>query len=112
MTDASFVAAGYAVLIEDDPYQNLPSPRKSYASVAEASKTFTAAQIKMLIFDKEVLAIYFAFNELGHIFFYYVIQFNFVIAHIPGDQNKAAEHPSRFEADPKEKLVMKTKETL
>ena len=110
MTDASFGAAGYAVLIEDDP-------------VAYGSKTFTPAQIKKSIYAKEFLAIYFAFKEFGHIFwgapkpviilidnkavtrFFqtkiippalwnacdYVIQFNFVIAHIPGVQTLPIE---------------------
>ena len=68
MTDASFGAAGYAVLIEDDPNQKFTSLRKSYAPVAYGSKSFTPAQIKMSIYAKEFLAIYFAFKEFGHIF--------------------------------------------
>ena len=144
MTDASFGAAGYAVLIEDDPSQKFTSLRKSYAPVAYGSKTFTPAQIKMSIYAKEFLAIYFAFKEFGHIFwgapkpviiltdnkavtrFFqtkiippalwnacdYVIQFNFVIAHIPGAQNTAADYLSRLEADPKDKLVMKIREDV
>ena len=144
MTDASFGAAGYAVLIEDDPIQKFTSLRKSYAPVAYGSKTFTPAQIKMSIFAKEFLATYFAFKEFGHIFwgapkpviiltdnkavtrFFqtkiippalwnacdYVIQFNFVIAHIPGAQNTAADYLSRLEADPKDKLVMKIREDV
>ena len=68
MTDASFGAAGYAVLIEDNPNQKFTSLRKSYAPVAYGSKTFTAAQIKMSIFAKEFLATYLAFKEIGHIF--------------------------------------------
>ena len=68
MTDASFGAAGYAVLIEDDPNQKFTSLRKSYAPVAYGSKTFNPAQIKMSIYAKEFLAIYFAFKEFGHIF--------------------------------------------
>ena len=144
MTDASFDAAGYAVLIEDDPNQNFTSLRKSYAPVAYGSKTFTPAQIKMSIYAKEFLAIYFAFKEFGHIFwgapkpviiltdnkavtrFFrtktippalwnacdYVIQFNFVIAHIPGTQNTAANYLSRLEADPKDKVVMKIREDV
>ena len=143
-TDASFGAAGYAVLIEDDPNQKFTSLRKSYAPVAYGSKTFTPAQIKMSIYAKEVLAIYFAFKEVGHIFwgapkpviiltdnkavtrFFqkkiippalrnacdYVIQFNFVIAHIPGAQNTAADYLSRLEADPKDKFVMKIREDV
>ena len=144
MTDASFGAAGYAVLIEDDPSQKFTSIRKSFAPVAYGSKTFTPAQIKMSIYAKEILAIYFAFKEFGHIFwgapepviiltknkavtrFFqtkivppalwnacdYVIQFNFVIAHIPGAQNTAADYLSQLEADPKDKLVMKIREDV
>ena len=144
MTDASFGGAGYAVLIEDDPNQKFTSLRKSYAPLAYGSKTFTPAQIKMSIYAKEFLAIYFAFKEFGHIFwgapkpviiltdnkavtrFFqekiippalwnacdYVIQFNFVIAHIPGAQNTAADYLSRLEVDPKDKLVMKIREDV
>ena len=68
VTDASFGAAGYAVLIEDDPNQKFTSLRKSYAPVAYGSKTFTPAQIKMSKYAKEFLAIYIAFKEFGHIF--------------------------------------------
>ena len=68
MTDASFGAAGYAVLIEDDPNQKFTSLRKSYAPVAYGSKTFTPAQIKMSIYAKEFLAIYFAFKKFGEYF--------------------------------------------
>ena len=42
----------------------------------------------------------------------YVIQFNFVIAHIPWAQNTAADYLSRLEADPKDKLVMKIREDV
>ena len=55
MTDASFCAAGYAVLMEDDPSQKLTSLKKSFAPVAYGSKTFTPAQIKMPIYAKEFL---------------------------------------------------------
>ena len=41
-----------------------------------------------------------------------MIQFNFVIAHIPGAQNTAADYWSRLEADPKDKLVMKIREDV
>ena len=34
MTDASFSAAGYAVLIEDDPMEKYSSTRKAFAPVA------------------------------------------------------------------------------
>ena len=42
----------------------------------------------------------------------YVIQFNFVVAHIPGAQNTAADYLSRLEADPKDTLVMKIREDV
>ena len=40
MTDASFQAAGYAVLIEDDPNQKYTSTRNTYAPIAYGSKTY------------------------------------------------------------------------
>ena len=139
MTDASFTAAGYANLTEDDPNQKDTSVKASYAPIAYGSKTFTPSQLKMSIYAKEFLAIYYAFKEFGHIFwgtsqpitilmdnksvtrFFqtkkippslwnacdYVIQFNFVIAHIPGKNNSAALYLFRMEMDPKEKLILK-----
>ena len=68
MTDASFSAAGYAVLIEHDPMEKYSSTRKAFAPVAYGSKTFSPAQLKMSIYAKEFLAIFFAFKEFGHIF--------------------------------------------
>ena len=41
MTDASFQAAGYAVLMEDDPNQKYTSTRKTYAPIAYGSKKHT-----------------------------------------------------------------------
>ena len=42
----------------------------------------------------------------------YVIQFNFVIAHIPGARNTAADYLSCLEVDPKVELVMKIREDV
>ena len=144
MTDASFTAAGYAILTEDDPNQKFTSVKKSYAPIAYGSKTFTPSQLKMSIYEKEFLAIYYAFKEFGHIFwgtpqpviiltdnnsvtrFFqtkiippplwnacdFVIQFNFVIAHIPGKNNTAADYLSRMELDPTVKLVLKIREDV
>ena len=67
MTDASFTAAGYAIMIEDDPNQKLQSRRKTYAPIAFGSKTFNQTQLKMSIYAKDFLAIYFAFSEFGHL---------------------------------------------
>ena len=44
MTEASFSAAGYAVLIEDDPPEQYTSTRKTFAPVAYGSNTFSPAQ--------------------------------------------------------------------
>ena len=126
MTDASFHAAGYAVLIGEDPNQKCSS---------------TPSEIKMSIYAKVFLANYMAFKEFGHIlwaankrviimtdsksftrFFEtkmippplwntcdFVLQFNFTIAHIPGKMNPAADFLSCLEMDPNEKLILKTK---
>ena len=67
MTDASFRSAGYALMIEDNPDQKIPSKRKTYAPVAFGSKIFSPAQLKMSIYSKEFLAIYLAFLEFAHI---------------------------------------------
>ena len=40
MTDASFQAPGYAVLLEDDANQKYTSTRKTYAPIAYGSKTY------------------------------------------------------------------------
>ena len=68
MTDASFTAAGYAILTEDDPNQKFNSVKKSYAPITYGSKTFIPYQHKMSIYAKEFFAIYYAFKEFGHIF--------------------------------------------
>ena len=68
MTVASFQAAGYAVLIEDDPNRKYTSTRKTYARIANDSITYTPSQIKMSIYAKEFSAIYMAFEEFGYTF--------------------------------------------
>ena len=68
MTDASFTAAGYAILTEDGPNQKFTSVKNSYTPIAYGSKTFIPSQLKMLIYAKKFLAIYYAFKEFGHLF--------------------------------------------
>ena len=63
MTDASFSGARYARL---NPEQKYTSLRKAYAPIAYGSKTFTPSKLKMSIYAKEFLAVYFAFKEFGH----------------------------------------------
>ena len=61
MIDASFSAADYAVLIENGPLENYTS--KEFAPVAYGFKTFCPDQLKMSIYAKKFLAIFFAFEE-------------------------------------------------
>ena len=68
MTDASFSAAGYAVLIEDDPLKKCTSTRNAFAPVAYGSKIFSPTQLEMSIYAKEFSALFFAYKEFGHIF--------------------------------------------
>ena len=68
MIDASFQAAGYAVLVKDDANQKYTSTRKTYAPIAYGSKTYSPSQIKMSIYAKEFLGIYVAFKEFGLLF--------------------------------------------
>ena len=67
ITDANFKNAGYALKTEEDPEQKITSTKKTYAPVAFGSKTFSPSQLKMSIYVKEFLAIYFAFMEYSHI---------------------------------------------
>ena len=67
MTDANFKNARYALMIEENGDEKLTSVKKTYAPVAFGSKTFSLSQIKMSIYAKEFLAIYFAFMEYSHI---------------------------------------------
>ena len=67
MTDAGFRSAGYALMIEDNPDQNIQSKKETYAPVAFGSKIFSPAQLKMFIYSKEFLAIHMAFLEFAHI---------------------------------------------
>ena len=67
MTDASFRSVGYALMIEDNPDQNLQSKRKTYNSVAFGSKFFCPAQLKMSKNSIDLLPIYMALLEFAHI---------------------------------------------
>ena len=49
MTDTSFRSAVYALMVEDNPDQEIPSKRKTYAPVAFGSKIFSPTQLKMSI---------------------------------------------------------------
>ena len=63
---SGFTAAGYANMIENDPQQKLQSKHKTYALIAFGSETFNSTQLKMYTNTEEILAIVFAFSEIGH----------------------------------------------
>ena len=67
MTDASFRASGYALMIEEDDNKKLLSKRKTFAPVAFGSRIFSPSQLKMSIYCKKFLAIYHAFLEYSDI---------------------------------------------
>ena len=67
MTDASFRASGYALMIEENDERKLLSRRKTFSPVAFGSRVFSPAQLKMSIYCKEFLAIYQDFLEYSHI---------------------------------------------
>ena len=67
MTDASFRASGYALMVEENDDKKLLSKRKTFAPVAFGSRVFSPSQLKMSIYCKEFLAIYHAFLEYSHI---------------------------------------------
>ena len=92
----------------DDALKKDGPTRKAFAPIAYGSKTFSPNQLKMSIYAKEIVAIFFACKEFGHIFcgtpkptlwnaFDFVIQFNFTIAHIPGKNNTAVDYLSCLE---------------
>ena len=63
--DASEHAAGYVLLIED--YAD-PSAKQTLASIAFGSKKFQGGRMSLTLYAKEFLAMHFAFDEFGHIF--------------------------------------------
>ena len=68
MTDASFRASGYTLMIEENDERKMLSKKKTFAPVAFGSRVFSPAQPKMSKFYcKECLAIYHAFLEDSHI---------------------------------------------
>ena len=54
MTDASFRSAGYAVVIEDKPYQKIQSKRKTFAPAAFGSNIFRHSTEKGSLFEKKI----------------------------------------------------------
>ena len=66
MTDASFRASGYALMIEEDNDKKLFS-KKNFCTSRIRIESVSPAQLKMSIYCKEFLAIHQAFLEHSHI---------------------------------------------
>ena len=66
LCDASYHGAGYVLLFEDYLKDDKHREQKTYAPVFFGSKLFNKAQLKLSIFSKEFLALYFALEEFSH----------------------------------------------
>ena len=66
MTNASFRASGYALMIEENVEWKLLS-KKTFAPVAFGLRVFSPALLRMSIYCKDFLAIYHVFLEYSHI---------------------------------------------
>ena len=140
VSDASYYAAGYFLLIEDYHDHSLNPNEKTYVPVAFGSHLFSPAHLKHSIFVKEFLSVYFAFEAFEHYiwgvtsnpiinltdnksvsrFFQakrlptniwnavdYVLSFRFLLGHIPGKANAAADYLSRVHVNPATKFKLK-----
>ena len=67
LTDASFYAAGYVLMIEDYITDQSGKTYKTYVPVSFGSKIFTPTYLKLFIYAKEFLAVHFAFDTFAHI---------------------------------------------
>ena len=65
LCDASYHCGGFVLMIEDYVKNNEESV-KSYAPVSFGSKVFNSAQLKMSIYCKEFLSLYFALETFSH----------------------------------------------
>ena len=63
---ASYHGAGYVLLVEDYLNDDKHKPQKTYAPVSFGSKLYNKARLKLSIFCKEFLALYFALEEISH----------------------------------------------
>ena len=64
--DASFYAAGFILLIEDNLKSEELNKDKTYAPVSFGSHLFSPAQLKHSIYAKEFLGIYLAFESFEY----------------------------------------------
>ena len=66
LTDASFYAAGYMLMIEDSLTDQSGKTFKTYIPVLFGSKIFTPTYLKLSIYAKEFLAVHSAFDKFAH----------------------------------------------
>ena len=141
MCDASEHAAGYVLLVEGYSEPQSGSLKK-YAPVAFGSKKFQGGQMSLTMYAKEILAMQCAFDEFCHIlwgakkpiivmtdnkaltrFFWgqthspvtfcdQTLQFNFILAHVPGVENPAADYLSRLEIRSEEHVHLKLTDSI
>ena len=145
VSDASFYAAGFILLIEENLESEELNKDKTYAAVSFGSHLFSPAQLKHSNYAKEFLGIYLTFESFEHYiwgvstkpvidltdnksvtqFFQtkklpgslwnavdYVLSFNFVLGHISGKANAAADYLSRNHVNPNTKLKLKLSDRI
>ena len=66
LCDASYHSSGFVLMIEDYVNNNKGETVKSYAPVSFGSKVFNTAQLKMSIYCKEFLSLYFALETFSY----------------------------------------------
>ena len=66
LCDASYHSSGFVLMIEDYVKNVKGEDVKSYAPVSFGSKVFNTAQLKMSIYCKEFLSLYFALETFSH----------------------------------------------
>ena len=67
LTDASFYAAGFVLMIEDYITDQAGKTYKTYVPVSFGSKIFTPTYLKLSMYAKEFLAVHFPFDNFAHI---------------------------------------------
>ena len=67
LTDASFCAAGFVLMIEDYLTDQSGKTHKSYIPVSFGFKNFTPTFLKLSLYARESLAVHFAFGTFAHI---------------------------------------------
>ena len=67
LCDASFHGTGFVLMIEDYLIYQKVKTKKIYAPLSFGSRLFTTTQLKLSVYYKEFLALYFALDHFAHI---------------------------------------------